>query len=56
MTETIFEALCAFYLILGALVVTARDLPSKLIFKAAPMAIGLPLAFIVFAKLKGWPL
>ncbi len=52
----IVQGLAAFYLVGGALVIDAKDLPSKFIFKVFPMAIGLPLAFGVVARIMGWPI
>jgi hypothetical protein len=56
MWMTILEALVAFYLVAGALIISAEsNLASKFIFKVLPMMLGLPLAFVVAAKLLGWP-
>lgn len=34
----------------------SKNWPSRLLFKLAPMAIGLPLAFGVAGKILGWPI
>lgn len=49
------ETAAAVYLVGGALIVDTKGIPSALLFKATPMAIGMPLAFSIAAKLLGWP-
>ena len=44
----------AIYLVGGALVIDCKNFESKIIFKAVPMLIGLPMAFYVTAKFMGW--
>jgi hypothetical protein len=54
---TVFQAMAAFYLIGGALVIDAsKNWPSRFLFKVVPMALGFPLAVAVVAKINGWPL
>ena len=54
---TAVEAATSFYLISGALIIDAsKNMPSRFLFKVVPMMLGLPLAFAVVARLKGWPL
>lgn len=54
---TVIHALTASYLIAGSLLINASsNLPSRIAFKVIPMALGLPMAFGVFALLLGWPL
>lgn len=50
----VFQALAAFYLVTGALVIDAsKNLASRIVFKVIPMMIGLPLAFAVFQQIAG---
>ena len=56
MWQYYFYAAAAVYLVCGSMLINANsNFQSKLVFKAVPMAIGLPIAFAVFAHIMGWP-
>lgn len=55
MWTLIVEGAAAVYLIGLASIISTKDMQSGFVFRFIPMAAGIPLAFIVVAKLAGWP-
>ena len=52
----ICQGLTALYLIAGASVIEANsNIESKIAFKAAPLLLGVWMAFNTIAQYKGWP-